>query len=196
MRCCGESEMLVLQFHPGKFRCFHSAPVSTWTNNLVPLNEIWGSAAEELTERLWLSNDVEIRKNLITQFLANKCLDTRPSLIDHAINQIISHAGAGKIGEIARQHHLSVAHFRSRFKNEVGLSPKEFQRITRINAVLKCCNELNNCVLTELTYRFGYFDQSHFIRDFTSYLDMTPKSFFREYAFDVEHGAIQKRPMG
>ena len=57
----------------------------------------------------------------------------------------------------------------------VGISPKLYQRIMRFNMALqyirrnKCC-----CNWSEVASRFGYYDQTHFIKEFKLFYGKTP----------------------
>jgi AraC-like DNA-binding protein len=48
---------------------------------------------------------------------------------------------------------------------------------------LRAVNAINNADINNLTsiaYEFGYFDQSHFIRDFKNFSGITPSEYIRE----------------
>ncbi|GJM35886.1 MAG: AraC family transcriptional regulator [Saprospiraceae bacterium] len=66
-----------------------------------------------------------------------------------------------------------------RFQQEIGIPPKLFQRIVRINRVIEKMIATPRCNFTTLAYQFGYFDQSHFIRDFRQFTGFTPSSFLQ-----------------
>jgi AraC-like DNA-binding protein len=59
----------------------------------------------------------------------------------------------------------------------MGKSPKQFIRIVRFQEVLRRLSLGDNSYLTEYAYNNGYFDQSHFIKDFKSLSGYTPKEF-------------------
>jgi AraC-like DNA-binding protein len=51
----------------------------------------------------------------------------------------------------------------------------------RFHGILQDFSINKNMYLTEYAYRNGYFDQSHFIRDFKTYSGYTPKEFVTKY---------------
>ncbi|NNC45774.1 MAG: AraC family transcriptional regulator, partial [Winogradskyella sp.] len=66
------------------------------------------------------------------------------------------------------------------FKEKIGISPKHYLRITRINEVIRLLNEKQVFDLTSITYHCGYFDQSHFIKDFKRITGQKPTIFIKE----------------
>ena len=62
------------------------------------------------------------------------------------------------------------------FREEVGLSPKLFVRIERLQRVLASLEHAApDARWAELALRHGYFDQSHLIRDFRLLAGTTPE---------------------
>jgi AraC-like DNA-binding protein len=62
------------------------------------------------------------------------------------------------------------------FLQYTGLPPKLFCKINRFQHSLNLVNA-NGQNLTNIAYESGYFDQSHFIREFKSFTGITPNSF-------------------
>ena len=63
-----------------------------------------------------------------------------------------------------------------RFRRVVGATPKKFSSIIRLQTALNNYGKCEN--LTDLGYSAGYFDQSHFIKDFKQFTGETPEKFF------------------
>lgn len=109
---------------------------------------------------------------LLKQFQKNG--KTNSSRIAYACNKIVASAGSLSVKELCSITHMSKSSLEQRFKEQVGLTTKMFSRVMRFNAVRQ---ELSNCPDTdwqELAYRFGYFDQSHFIHEFKHFFGYTP----------------------
>ena len=64
------------------------------------------------------------------------------------------------------------------FKQEVMYGLKKFIITVRILALVKYKVKNTDISLTQLSYAYGYFDQSHFIRDFKNVCGVTPRHFF------------------
>jgi transcriptional regulator GlxA family with amidase domain len=63
------------------------------------------------------------------------------------------------------------------FKKYIGLSPKFYSRIIRFNHIFQLVKEKRISWL-EITHLSGYFDQSHFIRDFKAFTGEEPSQYF------------------
>jgi AraC-like DNA-binding protein len=62
------------------------------------------------------------------------------------------------------------------FQTTIGISPKRYAGILRTQHFLKALHQPES--LTRLAYEFGYYDQSHLIRDFKAKTGITPGKYF------------------
>jgi len=79
--------------------------------------------------------------------------------------------------ELLEKLHISQSAFEKRFRKVVETIPKKFTSIIRFNAVLDSLNEAKS--LTEICYEHHFFDQAHFIKDFSLFTDDMPGQFKR-----------------
>lgn len=63
------------------------------------------------------------------------------------------------------------------FKDQMGTSPKTYQRIVRFTHAYRDILQNENPAWTDLTYNHGFADQSHFIRDFKEFAGELPSEF-------------------
>lgn len=81
------------------------------------------------------------------------------------------------IGDLSEKFNISIREIQRLFKTYVGVSPKVYMRINKIeNAKNKIANNEFES-LTQLSMDAGYFDQAHFIRDFKAFMEETPKKY-------------------
>ncbi|PST84310.1 AraC family transcriptional regulator [Pedobacter yulinensis] len=71
---------------------------------------------------------------------------------------------------------LSPKQFERRFSACTGFSPKLFDRVSRFEYLLN--NHRRFTTLTQAALASGYYDQSHFIRDFKQFAGCSPQRFF------------------
>ena len=83
--------------------------------------------------------------------------------------------------ELADTLCISQDAFEKRFRKSMGVSPKSFSYIIRMKHII--ANGVNKQTLSEIAYDAGYFDQSHFIKDFRLFTGQTPTDFFRSPLF-------------
>jgi len=79
--------------------------------------------------------------------------------------------------QLARQAGLSEKRFIDVFSAEVGLTPKLFNRVVRFQRVLSQLDQCSAPNWTQLALNFGYFDQSHLIRDFLAFSGFSPADY-------------------
>ncbi|HEV7738536.1 MAG TPA: helix-turn-helix domain-containing protein, partial [Chlamydiales bacterium] len=65
------------------------------------------------------------------------------------------------------------------FFQYTGLSPKLYTKIHRFQNSLRLVTKKDTS-LTSVAYDCGYFDQSHFIREFKSFTGLTPSGYSSE----------------
>lgn len=75
------------------------------------------------------------------------------------------------------------------FQSEMGMSPKVFGRIIRCQSAIHSINNLERVVFTELACDLGFSDQSHFLREFKSFVSATPV----EYQLRIKKSAYLDR---
>lgn len=170
--------MFSIRFHPGKYRYFFDQPINFLRNSLVPLSNIWGKKGGDLAEQMVHAGSHEARCIICEQFLLSNLKHLYRSPIELAVHIILKQRGMVKVEDLCYTANLSIAQFRKRFTAEMGLSPKEYRKLVRIDALRKYQNRHPHLSLTNLAHRFGYHDQSHFIRDFRSIAGLSPKKYF------------------
>ena len=67
-----------------------------------------------------------------------------------------------------------------KFSKSLGISPKEFCKIEKLNHFLSNFFQYEDMNLTQLTFKSGYYDQSHLIKDFKYFVDLSPRRYLKE----------------
>lgn len=98
-------------------------------------------------------------------------------LVLHTVNLLIRSCGCVTIEKIAEETGYTSRYIDKCFQSETGLSPKQLAKIFRFQAAISALNHRSGCSLTEISADLGYFDQSHFVRDFKSCTGLTPKKY-------------------
>lgn len=96
-----------------------------------------------------------------------------------AINKIKLTSGTMPIKKFAESECISERHLNRIFEQTIGLSPKMFSRLVRINKAIKIYKTNNILNSTYITYDSGFFDQSHLIREFYQFCGTTPSNFVK-----------------
>jgi AraC-like DNA-binding protein len=85
-----------------------------------------------------------------------------------AIERLVTTRGKVRIDTLATSLGVSRRTLERRFDAELGISPKQYARIVRFNAVLSESAERERTQLVDLALAAGYFDEAHLLRDVRS----------------------------
>lgn len=97
--------------------------------------------------------------------------------LKYAIQSILQGGGQLKVAQLNGQALVGVRRLEQLFKKEIGISPKNFSRIIRIRKVCEDLVTRKTLSLTQLGLDHGFYDQSHFIREFQYFTQMSPRKF-------------------
>jgi len=142
---------------------------------VVDAGHIFGHAdIVELHERMAQHQTLFGRAQIMENYLRKHVTDTPTDPIAATIAMLQSSAGGARIEQLSRESGYSPRHFNRLFKERVGISPKSYARIVRLNAVLAAKGIHPAFSWAELAHEYGYFDQSHLDKDFLDLADDTP----------------------
>ncbi len=171
------ASLMSIQFKPEAARYFIPEKLSLLKNQIVDLHDLYVKDWLEPIQRISSDQSLAHKMNYIDAFLTNVFQKKERSPIEIGLKMIIERNGLVSIDQIAKSVGFSCAQFRKRFNAEVGMSPKEYAKITRVNHALQILAADPNLMLTKLAYQLGYFDQSHFIKEVRSVTGFSPKQF-------------------
>lgn len=103
----------------------------------------------------------------------------QPDEVNEAMHRIFQTQGQVKIGQLSLQERISPRSLARKFTDQVGLSPKQYARIIRFRAVMHHLLQTPNASWLDVVHRFGYYDQSHFIKDFQHFTGRAPTQYPR-----------------
>jgi AraC-like DNA-binding protein len=168
--------------------------VKLWPNSLysllgIPMSEFLGRPVElqalgdrkllEIESRLYDAPGEEAVKLLLDQMLTPTELSRRSSgLVGNSIARIFKARGDIAIDDIMK---LEGRHYRTAeraFLERVGVPPKQLAKVIRFKhayTTLNTRSERPREILSPMD--FGYYDPSHFAKDFRQFTGTTPKEF-------------------
>ena len=166
-----------VRLRPGRARELFGVPVRELADRAVPLTDLWGRAARDLTSRLVDAGaDTGLAVARLTAALRSVSsvdgLLVDGLLVASAMRQM--ELPGARLSEVADRLGVSERHLRNLFAREVGLSPKHFARIKRVRTVLALAGSRP---WAEVASRAGFFDQAHMIGDFRSMMGVSPGAF-------------------
>jgi AraC-like DNA-binding protein len=153
-------------------------------NHSVPLDQICGSWALELADRLQAARTWDDRFAVLDAALAARLADAHdPSPeVAWAWRQLTISGGRVPIATLTEELGWSPKRLIARFREQIGLPPKQFARLLRFQRVTNLF-----LATTEtpdwgaLARQCGYYDQSHLVHE------------FQRFAGDTPHGLVRRR---
>ncbi len=185
----GAYGILGISFFPYSFHTLLNISAEHLCNRTVDVEDLYGTAGKQLTEKLLNAADNAERIACINGFISRIQRGTSVAsvAIRQSIQGILAQKGAVPVSRLAQQLDISRRHYERTFKAAIGMSPKQFSRIIRFQHVLRHPNELKEISFADLALTCGYSDQSHFIREFKTFAGLTPRYFFSETDEVVEN---------
>ncbi|MCP9490114.1 MAG: AraC family transcriptional regulator [Solirubrobacteraceae bacterium MAG38_C4-C5] len=155
-------------------------PMHEVAGRCVALEDVLGAAGRALPERLAAAPGWDARFALLDRLLAGRLAAARPASPDvlRAWALLEGSHGCVTVETLARELRCSRRHLAARFREQVGLPPKTVARILRFEratALLRCGDDRPDWA--GVAAECGYFDQSHFNRDFKAFAGVTPTRF-------------------
>jgi len=122
------------------------------------------------------------------KLLAARCAAPVDVRVVAAVARIEAASGRVRIESLARQAALSMRGFQTRFRAAVGLTPKEFTRLVRLQATLRTLDG-SDARLSELASDGGFADQAHATRELRRVTGLTPAKLRNELRRDRDGDA-------
>lgn len=180
----GAAGVVFVAFHPAGACHFFPFPLARIENKSIDLSEIFGTETkiveEALCEQANLSGKLEVIENFLTKKFSGICMNDN-RLIRHGVKLIFESKGQITAGDLAKNLATTPKSLERKFAAYIGKTPKQFIKLIRFHETIQDFNRGHNISLTEYAVRNGYYDQSHFIRDFREYAGLTPKEFVSRY---------------
>jgi AraC-like DNA-binding protein len=174
----GQGKIIAVKFNLGVLAERLSYPLDKALDREFGVADIFEFDQQELIENTLNAKSDEAAIAYLSQKLQNNTIQLGPSLIkvQSLAEQIKNNNNINRVEILAELSHTSVRNIQRLFKTYVGLPPKWLIRKYRIHHALEML-ENQQLSFAELATNLDYADQSHLIRDFSEFLDITPKQY-------------------
>lgn len=185
----GQPEIMGVQFKPGGAYPFFGPSAREFAESHVSLEDIRGADAERLHQRLVQAPDPDTKFDI----LAHALIEAAPRAIAHdpavafALDRFARAPLTASVGATAKDADVSHKQFIRLFTEEVGMGPKLFLRIQRFDRLLARVSRAAEVQWADIAADHGYYDQSHFIRDFRDFTGMKPTTYLARRGPDLHH---------
>jgi AraC-like DNA-binding protein len=177
-----QPHMMGMQFKPGGTWPFLKPGGDALHDRHLSLEDVWPRGeAERLHQRLVQAPAPDDKfAILLGAFIARA---PRDFALDPAVSTALacfaraphraSVAGAAKRAEVSHKTLIRL------FRETVGMTPKLFLRVTRFQRVIADLHARRTIGWGDVVEQHGYYDQSHFIRDFREFSGFSPTGWLK-----------------
>jgi AraC-like DNA-binding protein len=168
-------------------------PASAWSvlrwtpaqalDQTIDLREFTGRAAADLAGRCASAPDARTCVSRAATWIAERAFDrdVRDPRIAWAAGRLRADDPA-PITSLMHDVGLGASRFTQLFRDQVGVSPKRYARITRFSRTLAAIK--SGAPLAAVATDFGYTDQSHLTAEFREHAGFTPSAYVRARSYD------------
>lgn len=179
----GEGKVLGVKFRPGAFYPFYHQSVSGFTDDTLAFNEAFDDDLRKLESDILEHEENEQIVEQTESFLINHLpeKDSKITQINEIVETVMNEPAILKVDDLTDRFEMSKRTLQRLFKKYVGVSPKwVIQRYRLHEAAEKlAAGETENW--SQMALDLGYYDQSHFIRDFKQIVGKTPADYLKSF---------------
>jgi AraC-like DNA-binding protein len=185
-----------IKFRPGAFRPFLARPVSTISDQVLPLGHLFGEEARALEEAVLDAPDDDARVVAADAFLRGRAPAPDPAarLACQVVGAIEQDRDIVRVDDVARRFGVGPRSLQRLFREHVGVSPKWVIKRFRLHEALEQVTAGQTVDWPQLALTLGYFDQAHFIRDFKAIVGEPPGDYARRSDAQPSAAASERSP--
>jgi AraC-like DNA-binding protein len=198
----GAQSGIQLALKPPGVRALLGLPACQLADLDVPAEAVLGGVCAELRERVrgasgWPERFAVLDEILLRQLLAGRdaAVAVAPEVL-WSWRQLLQAGGAVRVADLAAGTGWSGRHLASRFRAEIGLTPKAAARVIRFDRARRRLAEHagtgayqdGGYQLAGLAADMGYFDQAHLAREFRALAGVPPSQWLAEEFRNVQAG--------
>ena len=181
MRPTGPIHLFGICFRPGGGYPFFKYPAHELVDQYPDVDDLWGAREHNFTDHI--QNDcrsaqscIEAVNAYLVHRLESNFRDDR--VTQRAIEIIENCKGRISIERLARRLGLSRRHLTRKFKERIGITPKQLCRNIRFKQVYKLIETSSDNTWADAAVACGYYDQSHLIHEFRHFTGSSPDAYF------------------
>jgi AraC-like DNA-binding protein len=178
----GAIGMVGIVFRPAGMHTLFNLPLGELTDERLDITAILrGADIRVLQDKIIEAPNIAERIGLLTQFLNIQLLknEHRFDAVDFTANQIVDAKGLVNLSDMMNDLFMCRRQFERKFFQKVGLSPKYYARMRRLGYICSLMAGKRQVNWQHILYDSGYYDQAHFIKEFTAFLGRTPTDYLK-----------------
>jgi len=175
----GTSGIIAVKFMPAGLTQLFDMDMSVYKDKIIDVGTVNIEQLSGLRDKIIPFKDEDSVKVILDDYFITLSHSVQDTPATSAIDLIFKTNGMVSVNEMAEAACVGERHLQRLFKKFVGLSPKYYARIIRFNYIFQLI-QAKNTPWADIVYQAGYYDQSHFIRNFKAFTGEDPSAYFFE----------------
>jgi AraC-like DNA-binding protein len=178
----GRTQALRVVMRPHTAELVMRTAASNMRNHVPDVADVLGEGTRELLDRMRDRADPAACIELFESWLRGHADERRARRLpemSYAIERLAQTHGQLRIQDLATELNISERQLERWFLRSVGLGPKFFQRVVRVNAVIEQVRNAPQADWAALASQYGFSDQSHLVREFIALAGESPAAYLR-----------------
>lgn len=177
LRNTGASGMVGIKFQPAALTYLFNIDQSVLTDKVIALPAILAERLAFIVAQLKDGMNIDNVFNRLNElFLALPPVHSSNTSLDAAMDRLLEKKGNLSIKELTDVADCSERQLERYFKRFIGLSPKFYARVIRLAHVFELM-QAGTKSWSDLVYDSGFYDQSHFIKNFKEFTGEDPTAY-------------------
>lgn len=171
---------IVLNSYALKAFSFCEIPIYEIKNQLLNPLEKHGEDVNFLMEELYETKEVLKKRMIIEKYFCGKLINLNiDKRMIYAAKFIEKNFNNTDLSTLSNKLNISSKTLNRLFKKYTGITPKKYVNLTRFNNTISSLKKLEFEHFTKASIQYGYFDQSHFIKDCKKFCRDKPKNILK-----------------
>jgi AraC-like DNA-binding protein len=177
----GNQSGIAIEVTPLGARALLGVTAGALVSTVVDLADVLGWRGAELPERLASAGSWPDRFAILDHTLTSSLQQVAPPAeVVFAWRRLLNSDGSISVHALAEETGWSRRHLATRFRSEIGLSPKAAARVLRFDRARRLLGRSDRPSLVEVANNCGYFDQAHLTRDWRQFAGCSPTVWMAE----------------
>lgn len=175
-----KATVLGVDLHPTAFKKIFGFHTTELTNTLADAEDLLPS---EVCRQLYESTSTQEAIKILENHFLRYAITSSNQEIEYIIQKLNKTCELANTTSLAEEVNMSRRSFQRKFKEVVGIDAYTYSRIMRFQKALHFMQNSEATSLTQVAYKVGYADQSHFGREFRVFVGDSPKAFLQNSHF-------------
>lgn len=171
-----------IKINPAGLAMFLDQSLKEFKDLFVEIDLLNNAVLSDLESKILEANSIEAKILIVENFVVERLsiLKYNPDylLFVNIVGHIKEKKGEVRFDFLTSHFNVNYKKMERLFHRFLGITPKTYIRIVRLAATIHYLSKHETKNLTQTGYEMGFFDQSHFIREFKAFTSLSPREFF------------------